>query len=1358
MAGLDFNRNLVGAGARASTDFANAQANARVEFNGNIELNRGFKAELGIGAFTEASAAFSKFINASIKGTAFAQASAGVQFQLPFNLFRDFGFIAKAQAIAEAGAGVEGGIGISVGDFIRIIERDPNMQGLPIKLIIMFLEEVDVSARFGISVSVAAKAHANFNVTGRVIDVNGQPPGFFYSMSAGVGLLKGVAKSMTAGVQFKDFRRFYGRATDLTVDSTIEYLQDSLPANYRQFDPMLGAFAPVAKIALRTAFELGSTIANSNVNWSGKQTQQFCNECTKIVLEEIQRFTYQQIVNFSCTQIMEIVKANISALGQAAWDNSYSERNYLADVLLQMPQEPFQPVQENIDYWSDLISKAIAFAEKLYENEFKVDDSVAEGISLLYSASALLFEAMRSKVNSASAYAGTIVTGSVTAQTQSFNGPLATQPPQLVKKFINNRKGAAAASIISYDDLLDFIIDDAVISNLIKVPALEAFMNIFQADFSNVLLKDLLKTFLRNSAAFVDTANGKKDAKETLRLIVSSIDTFITTEFRDQILPLLLNQISDPLMRMYFEEVLFGAVVYAKDMGLKTIIRWDEIAPNKNDFTEALSGILMLLMGRSVIVIGDAFLTHLQEIIQGTCNQLASDINNNKGNIAPIAHLITDNDLKRLVTDCLTIAGEVLGPFPADTRSRVRQLLYNTIEPLKPGADVSILDQLADQFFIPNGQKLQQLAYEFADIAKDRFVLFATRFVGSIANYILEKLEELILAAIDLILNWEVHLAETLRGLADFLRNLRKHIAALNGIMIDALRALESSMHAFFNTLGSSELRTRLKSDIKNKFINKVFSALEDNDYYNWLPDPLKNGIENSVNGVVSGALDNPVVNPIFDLIAAIANELDDLLPDFRKITSTDNLTTKVLELILDKIEEKLIDHFGSTKPHIPVTLRFDYTEYYLDWDLKVHSRPASVHITLGNISINLDTFIDLIRAGINALTFYLNALNEACFKLADFLAAELDLLANQLTFDKNQESHDKLKKLDDEHNNNPKDICILSPTQMMHFENEAEIKIHLGGVAPSNLGLNNGEMMTVMFYLNSKLIIPKSLIVEESIDEQKASNHKIDYDLNRMVGFQSEKNIFSNKRVSIVMNTAEHQVGSKSITPAKTSSEKMYFNNYLYKESQTTLASFSKTKINNEGKPTQSKINLKKDKNGRSITEHTIVNMRPGKNLTAVQIGKIVSELEPGVFVSFKLLANELITGLNVLNVVVIERGGHRHQKSVSFSFEEKAVKVKGDRVDQPVGVKDKIPPRLPDLKGENLLVVKKTKPKKSVSFSVDVKKNIKGKEIIQKKKIKSILPVSSETILKNNKKAEEYMRKQAELNLKAFQIKNAK
>jgi len=1366
MPGLNYNGKLVAAGAQASTDFAYASANASVQFSGTARFNRGYQAEIGIGAFTDASAAFSKFINASIKGTAFARASAGIQFQFPMNLFKDFGLVAKAQAIAEAAAGVEGGLGISVGDFIRIIERDPLMQGLPMKIMIMLIEEVDVSAKFGINISLSAKAHANFSIAGRVIDVNGQPPGFFYSMGAGVGLLKGVGKYLTAGVQFKNFRRFYGRATDLTIDHTLNSIINSMPSDYKHFTPMLAAFAPVAKIAMRSAFEIGAVVAQTGIKGTSDQTQELCNQSVRIILEETQRFIYHQLVNYACDEIRKIVQDDGMTLGRQVWNSCVGERHELASSLLQMPDEPFQLTKENFLYWEGLISRAISFANKLY-NGGQVNPKVKEGISLLFAASELLFEAIGSKVNTVSAYAGVIGTGSVTASTQTFKSPLRKQPDPLIKRTINAKLNRSANSNLTYDVLLSYIIEDAIIDPLIaNVPAVATFMGMFRSSFGQIE-RELLKLFLTNSASFVDTAGGgsQKDAKETLRLIVNSLNGFITQEFREQVLPAILHQIKDPMIRLYMEEVIFGSVIYAKDIGLKTLLNLESQLPDKDDFNEALSGIMMLLLGRSVIVLGDTFLTHLQEIIKDECEKLAKDIENDASRIAPISHLIADPDLKRLIRDCLHVAGEVLGPLPADTRSRVRQLLYRTLEPLPLNSGTGLLDTLADQFFIPNGDQLSQLTSEFTSISRDRFVAFAKQFIGAVSHYILEKLEDVILAAIDLIVHWQANLAESLRQLADWLRALRQHLQQLNLAMIQAMQALENSMNQLFSILGSRQLRTRLKVDIKRTFVRNTYTVLRTNPIYQGLPGFIKKGVEDNVNDVVDGLLNNHVINHIFDAIAAIANELDDLMPDLRQLKPTDNLPPIILEKIVDRIEDKLMAHFGRRNPRINVGLDFSYPKVIFD-EKGFRTQIAHIHIALGYIEVPLDAFIGIIRSAIDAVDFYQTMLNNACFKLADFLAKEADYLAAQLDKDKAEADLEKIRRIDEEYNNNPKDIVILSPAPMSHFDNEAEIKIHLGGVAMSNLGLNDSEQQTVFIFLNSKSISPKTLFAKEQLAPARSQSHEKDFDLKGIKGWDPNRNIFKNSRATLVANTAEHKMKVAHAIPARISSKKFYFNDYNYPETNMSLSAFSSHKIMSDGKPASVKLFTGRDVKGGTRITHSIQNQRIGIKMNSVTISQFLEELPAGIFISLKAHAGDLVQGINVLHVVVIDRNLNRHESSVSFSFgiEQTSAVSKGGKPGNHHGLKpDRINgksdkkgasniPHLPLPRNRSLLKsmkVVKGKPRKPVSFKVQVTKMVKGKQKTFTKNIKSELPVSSAMIEKNKTSAMIYNDAQTRMNI---------
>ncbi|HVE60616.1 MAG TPA: hypothetical protein VNA26_02275, partial [Chitinophagaceae bacterium] len=74
-------------------------------------------------------------------------------------------------------------------------------------------------------------------------------------------------------------------------------------------------------------------------------------------------------------------------------------------------------------------------------------------------------------------------------------------------------------------------------------------------------------------------------------------------------------------------------------------------------------------------------------------------------------------------------------------------------------------------------------------------------------------------------------------------------------------------------------------------------------------------------------------------------------------------------------------------------------------------------------------------------------------------------------------------------------------------------------------------------------------------------------------------------------------------------------------------------------------------DKSGRMISSHVLNAGGRGRNLNLKGIETLLQESVPGLLVQFQIETEQLVEGVNVLTVVVIERGGNRHQQNVSFT-----------------------------------------------------------------------------------------------------------
>ena len=57
----------------------------------------------------------------------------------------------------------------------------------------------------------------------------------------------------------------------------------------------------------------------------------------------------------------------------------------------------------------------------------------------------------------------------------------------------------------------------------------------------------------------------------------------------------------------------------SRTFALKSILSWEGRTFDNDDFTEALAGVMTLLLGRTVVIVADTFLNAAQEKIGETC-------------------------------------------------------------------------------------------------------------------------------------------------------------------------------------------------------------------------------------------------------------------------------------------------------------------------------------------------------------------------------------------------------------------------------------------------------------------------------------------------------------------------------------------------------------------------------------------------------------------------------------------------------------------------------------------------------------------------------------------------------------------
>ena len=128
------------------------------------------------------------------------------------------------------------------------------MQGLPYRLLEVFLEEVTIGAGVYGKAALSAMAYANLALTGTLVASPPNKPGFSFVAEAGVGLKAGAGYRVYARIGIDDVRRLIGRSTDVLVDEAFAGIGSQLPERADIARQALDAARAPAKMALRTAY------------------------------------------------------------------------------------------------------------------------------------------------------------------------------------------------------------------------------------------------------------------------------------------------------------------------------------------------------------------------------------------------------------------------------------------------------------------------------------------------------------------------------------------------------------------------------------------------------------------------------------------------------------------------------------------------------------------------------------------------------------------------------------------------------------------------------------------------------------------------------------------------------------------------------------------------------------------------------------------------------------------------------------------------------------------------------------------------------------------------------------------------
>lgn len=1125
MPSLDLSQNILSLGAEAQYgDAASARASASVDIKAKGEVRHGLRVELGVQGVAAFKAAWEKFVTAGVQVDGHASAEVEARIQKPLDLFSESGAVVDLRAAAQAGIRARVALGLSLGDFVELALRDQRMEGIWIELFRVFLEEVQIVAGLRANVAFSAMAFANLGITGRLVaDENGDP-GFTVAADMGYGLEGGGGVQVFGELGLKDSRRWVSRSVDLIVEDVIERICGVV--DDRETQRMVRAFRTPARIALRSAFEMGLELANSAETAFGDNGEAASRAVT-VTLEECQRFLLEAFVSAGVSAVRSLME-EMGVLDSDGWADSVERREELAALLTNMPEDPFEFRLETALYWADVVNTTANLAADLGGG--LVPEEWKQPIALMWSGTQLLFVGVR-RVVSGGAHASLfgVVGVSATTETQeAFSGPLPDHgsmsdaadvagvggnaideelevpaAPAFIAEVINETIGKPHDHDPQQQDLIEFLVQSGLDVITEEMPESKAIIGIIVGHDSGgepsaQHLAVGLSRILNNIGAFMPK-NGVLDAQESLKEIAKGFSAYlqsrVNVELRPQLAAVL--ETDHPDLWLMIDEVLLESTEFMANVAMKEAIEWS--FGGRDALREACSAILMKLTTRTLVVTQDILIDHILQTSSGTFQYMADNLETpgslqhlaTFGGLVPVdigddsivdaLENVTNEPLsepiKEILRATLEVVAEVTAPLPKASRQKIRQKLYVILDPYQ-GAPDDFLSNLnaADPFTSENAMSaLVEVASEVGAILGDRFLHFFMLFLGKAAEIIQKEFEAFFQSVEDAITNeYLPAIDESLDAVAQDLRDLPGEVARKFAEMTAAGVTSIEAVEDLLNLLDSEEGRAKLveqvaKFVVEESGIGPLGRRVADILAMVGLA-PLKPIPVSQVSDAISSTLEEQGVAALIEQLAPLRSEANAILEDIREILEPASQELAEIDYdgdVVAQIKEIVID---------AVVAKLQGTGALTIPGITVpqNSIPGWNHaeFTIGQVVITTQMLTSLIETAAGPLEWLENFIEDDLADALEGLIVAEDAHAEaQQSLVEAETLSKELERQKEESLVSDIDIEILSPRSLSTHGPDLEIEILAKGLPTSFLGLGEPEGRRCFVMINERRI-----------------------------------------------------------------------------------------------------------------------------------------------------------------------------------------------------------------------------------------------------------------------------------------------
>ncbi|GGG13108.1 hypothetical protein GCM10010912_66940 [Paenibacillus albidus] len=730
---------------------------------GQGSLRRGVNYQLGAQAVAQINILLNKWAELKILGSAEVSLLAQVQIQTPLDLFEEAGLAGRLQAVLKAAVAAGLSMNMTVGDLLEVLKAKPSGRGLSGELIELLLEESGIEGFLYAQFAVGFMAYANFVILGSLHKTPAlEEAGFQFVYEAGMGFIAGGGYRGGVHLKFPDpgklVSRYGGRLIDGIVNKAIGTQQEQAL--------MLGA---MLRIGVKSAYEASRQLNEG----TGIDAEKLAQTVLTLIGGQFQSLFFSSAGLFFKEEVLRLIGlASLPA----------EQTSEVIQILRGF--DAFESVPGNHAIFSRLDSLAAFIQNEQIQKDF-VRNVSALWVSALFSPLA--------------------AQAAETATVPKFTALLSDQPTPAMQSLINTELNRPAETNLNQQDLLTFLLDKPLTVVLQHVDNIREITAILNPAVSGTAQEDAMKYLFDPS--FLVPATGES-FKSILGAINQAFDHYVDTEISARQTAISNTLAGEEEIRILFEQALIPCIQLASDVLIPAIIDGFEHF-DKETMEEALSSVLLTMLGRSVIHIVGGIQTSINNQIGGLLRSAASQT------ASILGPLGAQEILKRPLEEAVKIIADMVAPLPPHVQEQLLGSALNIFTPIEGNA-VDYANHLQrDPMWMPQLDEIEAIAKALLSHLTDQMINFALKIIPALFQALIDQL----LAIIE---HWLNELAKVLNAITGFLTKLIQD-KLLNELINPVLKVAEQAADVLtfniFDVIGAGK--------VKEEFFKGLRGAVE---------------------------------------------------------------------------------------------------------------------------------------------------------------------------------------------------------------------------------------------------------------------------------------------------------------------------------------------------------------------------------------------------------------------------------------------------------------------------------------------------------------------------------------------------